>query len=343
MTVIYESSLASQFIEIAVKLLNETRKNSIADTNRCEWLYLKNPDGEAAIWAALAGDEHIGFSALIPRRFWVRGELKSACTTADLSVLSSHRRQGVASHLRLKAKTLVEEKAFDFLYGHPNEKSKGAHQKAGFYQVATMDRRVKVLDTSPQWSKLVGNSPLNKIFSKVSNKVLPFVFEKPKKHFETEWLSWLKVDERFDQLDEKNKNQRIIQGVRDSRYLKWRYGLNPIDTFRIVVAKKGNDIKGFCVVRPIQDSLEIVDLFPPNDQDTAETLLAAVIQDAKLDDTKTLTATWLAHHPAEYLLGKFGFLSRGAISVMHAFDAPLKSTISSKASEWLITAGDRDV
>ena len=343
MTVIYKSPPASTVIEKAVKILNETRKNSVADEKRCEWLYLRNPDGEATLWVALVGDKHVGFSALIPRRFWVKGELKSACTTADLSVLSNFRRQGIASKLRLEAKKLIEEGRFDFLYGHPNIKSQGAHQKAGFYQIGSMIRRLKILDTSPQWEKLIGDSPLNKLFSGVSNKLLPFVFTPPKKHFETEWISWLQVDERFDRLDEEHKNQRPVQGVRDARYLKWRYGLNPVDSFRMVVAKKNDDIKGFCIVRPIKESLEIVDIFPPNNQDVAETLLAAVHDNAKLDGISALSATWMTRHPAEYLLKKFGFVSRGDISIMHALHSPALGNLSSRPSDWLISAGDRDI
>ena len=345
MSITFSSYPASEVIDEAVDILNETRRESATDPARCRWLYLDNPDGEATIWMAKHEQTVAGFAALIPRRMWLKGRLQRAWNTSDLSVRGDYRRQGIASELREHARDAVDANAVDFLYGNPNQKSQGAHQKAGFHRLASMQRRVRIVESSAYIKRFVPLGKLAKKISPLGDMVLNQVFGVPRALVSTRWISPTAFDARFDELDRANQTLRAIQGVRDSSYLNWRYGDNPYETFKVAIAEQNGSLTGYAVLRSIDDALECVDMFPTDKAIVTESLLAAMLRFAQDNQHSSLVTTWLEGHPLESMLERFGFKKRPESSPMYTY-APQSSEdrkYITRSTNWLVSAGDRDV
>lgn len=344
----FEMRPAAEAIDDAVAILSATRRHAVVSRRRCEWMYRDNPDGDATVWLARERATGVvaGFAALLPRRMRVDGEDRRAWNTADLSVRADYRRRGIASALRTRAREAVDAGVVDFLYGNPNARSEGAHRKAGYVCLGAVRRYVKILDPGAHAGRVLPAS----LARSLGRVAAPFL-----RVLDGEALGprgaalacgWrpLEFDERFDELFETSPVARRVVGVRDARYLRWRYRDNPVDDLAVVVAERGVRLFGYAVVRHAADGLEILDLFPQTTE-VAPALLRALFAEGRRQRQRAVTATLLEDGPLIPLLRELGFRRRPGSSNMFAY-APTDASWAAPVhagSAWLALQGDRDV
>lgn len=329
-------------------VLDATRSFEV-DVQRFQWMYQQNPDGEAVIWMARCSDSEqvAGFAAVLPRRMLVNGDEKLCWNCADLSVLPAFRRQGLAALMRSAARDGVDQGIVDFLYAHPNPRAAGAHRKVGHSPVGQMIRYAKLLRAAPYLKRKVHSDALATVggafidpFLRIADaaqrhqaKCDISVLESP--HFET----------HFDRLFERKAPQSGIIGIRDSRYLKWRYQENPVEAAHVILAEQAGALAGYLVICRQSETAAIKDLFPMDDAETARDLLSAAGQWARERELASLSFTLLDSNPLIPLLTEFGYRPRGDISEMFAYASRSreirKSVVDGRS--WLLTVGDRDV
>lgn len=73
----------------------------------------------------------------------------------------------------------------------------------------------------------------------------------------------MRFDERFDELFDRHHRVSRIVGIRDARYLNWRWVESPAKAMTtVIIARRGDRLGGFLVLSDYGDKLEIRDIFP---------------------------------------------------------------------------------
>jgi len=341
-----ESSDAAR--ERALEIFNSTREVP-AEGHRFDWLYLNNPDGPAVLWTIrdTGTGEMAGFTVALPRRMIVAGKQRLCWNCADFSILPKYRSLGVALKLRRAAKDGVDSGRVDFLYAHPNERMAAIHSRVGHLPLGRMVRYASVLRSATFFEKKVRSRALATVMGSVVDPVLRAVEprSRPNLDYETRVETVPRFDERFDELHQQCLDSVPAFGVRDARYLKWRYGENPLEQTRAIVAEEDGRLRGYLLFT-VEDNIGIIkDLFPTTDAAVSIELIGALGREARQQGLASLSATLLEGNPITAALSDFGFRERPDSSQMFVY-APPDNELAPRiadAKNWCVTVGDRDV
>jgi len=344
---ILEDSLeAAQDAVIAV--FNQTRKRPSA-IDRYDWLYRRNPDGKATLWTIRTGGaaEVVGFTVALPRRMLVDGQSRICWNGADFSILPRYRTLGLAMKLRRLAKEGVDGGRVDFLYAHPNERMAVIHGKVGHQPIGRMLRYAKVLRTAPYLRDRGNSALLARVAGCLLDPVLRFDGRqwRHQQTFEVRAVDRPEFSDRYDHLFADTPCSARVIGVRDGRYLDWRYRENPLYETHSLEAREGNQLRGYLLYRIDGETAMIKDVFPPDDSAVVRDLVAAMIREGRRRGLRNLSVVTLEGNPIDVRFAEFGFRRRPETSEMYAY-APAgcmwRGTVLDKTA-WFLTVGDRDV
>jgi hypothetical protein len=146
-------------------------------------------------------------------------------------------------------------------------------------------------------------------------------------------------------LFEEGHSGRRVVGVRDSRYLNWRYAKNPLYRTHAIVAEADGRLVGYALFVLQESVAHIVDVFVSGGRPVERDLLEALTDHARGLGLASISAVVLDGHPVVGTLCEAGFVRRPDSSQMFGYareESPLRKLILSHAS-WLLSVGDRDV
>ena len=334
--------------EELVDLLNQTRPEDVSG-DRFDWLYRHNPDGEAAVWTVRARSSGTlaGFSAALPRRMLVAGEERICWNCGDLSVGTEFRRRGLAVALRSATRDGVDSGRVDFLYGQPNDQAAGAHVKVGHLPVGKMLRYARPLKLTPYLQKVLRSERAAQVVGWMIDPFARLVMpgNRHRKSHEVVFVDEPTFDDRYDRLFEDAASSTSVLGIRDSRYLHWRYAQNPLYRTQALEARAGERLVGYMLFTVVAKVAQIVDLFPPGEEAVLRDLLATAAEHGRQSGLQSLSVTVLEGKPLLNSLVELGFRKRPHSSQLFAYSAPGRpwcDTISQSKS-WFVTEGDHDV
>jgi hypothetical protein len=332
----------------AVSLLNATRRDPI-DESRFDWMYRSNPDGPAVLWSVreTGSADLAGFTVALPRRMIVDGELRSAWNCADFSMDPRYRTLGPAIKLRRAAREGVDAGRVDFLYAHPNPRMAVIHARVGHHPIGRMLRFARAVRLRAHLERRLRPPVLARSLAAVTDPLVRLLSRETRcrvKH-DVKLVSPARFDHRFDTLFEDTSRCVRTVGVRDTRYLAWRYAQIPLYESHLLTAESGGRLKGFLVFLIEDDVFNVKDLFPPNDPSAAADLVAALLRLAWTRGVSSVSFAVLEECPLIPVLKEFGFRQRPGTSEMYGYTPPQKpvhSVVLSRGS-WFLTVGDRDV
>lgn len=334
--------------EDAIALLDRTRQ-ATADRSRFDWLYRKNPDGEAVLWSIreVATGEMAGFTVALPRRVVVDGQARVCWNGADFSILPKFRTLGLAMKLRRAAKEGVDAGRVDFLYAHPNERMAVVHSKVGHTPVGRMVRYAKVLRAGPYLQTKIRSNRAAAAIGWMVNPLLRFDGRqwRHRHTWDVRSVSPARFDDRYDRLFEEGANGSRIIGVRDARYLNWRYAENPLYETHALEARDGSRLCGYLLFVVEDGVAHIKDLFPAGQRAAVRDLIVAMIRKGRKLGLQSLSVATLEGNPLDPYFAEFGFRKRPDGSQMFAYaraDSPWRDVVTASRS-WFLTVGDRDV
>ena len=176
--------------------------------------HITNPFGESLVLVAQEKDEIIGVRAFM-RWKWQQGEnIYSAFRAVDTATHPEHQGKGIFKKLTLKALEIGKEHGDHFVFNTPNAQSKPGYLKMGWKEVGKL--KIHLVPVSPlHW----GNNN--------------FSYENPVNISEVETTSML------NSWNTKLKNCGKLFTPKTPAYLDWRYGYNPLQSYRIL-ARKGS-------------------------------------------------------------------------------------------------------
>ena len=332
----------------AIATLVETRSIDIPQA-RYDWLYRDNPDGPAVLWSIReeATGEMAGFSMALPRRVLVDGRRCVCWNGGDLSVRPQFRRQGAATQLRVAAMQGVDAGRVDFFYNHPNAQSQPVYEKAGYFLIGTMVRYAKPLKTEEYIRRRLGGRLLAAGAGKITDSVLMLSSRerRHRTHCSTRVIQSPRFDQRFDALFAAAATGRRIVGVRDARYLDWRYTRNPLYKTQAILAEQRGELAGYVLFSVDDAVVHVRDLFTSADSPAGDDLVVALIDHARRMGKRGISAIVLEDNPLERSLIRFGFRRREDSSQMTGYapaERELRPMIADQLS-WFLTVGDRDV
>ena len=330
-------------------LLQETRNVPVCE-RRYDWLYRRNPDGEAALWTIrkVETGELAGFTVALPRRMLTDGRVTTCWNGADFSIRRKFRTLGVAMKLRRAAKEGVDAGEAEFLYAHPNAKMQLIHEKVGHSPVGEMVRYALPLRYAPYFKRRLPGRWLPTMAGAALDTVgacrrcwRPHCWKSDVQVEETPMF-----DDRFDQLFADAQPARRIVGVRDSTYLTWRYGDNPAYRTHAVLARRAGHLVGYALFTCAEEVTHVKDIFTGPEEGVAEDLIVALVRHARRGKKSTsVSAIVLEGNPLEETFIHAGFTRREDTSQMFGYarrEGPLGETLSDR-NNWLVTVGDRDV
>jgi hypothetical protein len=345
--VVEERCLASVRDE-ALSLLAATRAASI-DTARYDWLYLNNPDGPAVFWSVreTTTGEMAGFTVALPRRVIVSGGERLCWNCADFSMKPQFRTLGPALKLRRAARDGVDAGRVDFLYAHPNPRMAAIHERVGHSALAPMVRVARMLRTAPYLEEKMSSRMVAAFVGGVVDPYLKFTAPE-RRHSATCDVRLhhdLHFDQRFCELFAEFTGSLKVAGVRDARYLNWRYARNPLQNMILLTAQEHDRLRGWLAFSTQDDVAVIHDVFPPENSTACRDLISEVLQEARRRSLKSVSFTALETNSLLPIFQEFGFHKRPETGRMFVYAIPGhadRETLLDPCA-WHVTVGDRDI
>jgi len=263
--------------------LHHEARGKPVDQAFINWKYLDNPAGQALVYGIWENNKQtssgfdensmssaeplsltnygrlVGFAALIPQRFCVKGEEHIAGLREDLVAPGLNREDIVVN---LTERLLEDMKARGWLWSYHIADKKDAAvyiNKLGHTKVAEIPYWVKVRKWRlvKKWLGLKGRPKETAGFRMAYHSYRVRMVRE--------------FDDRFDQLWDRCKNEYPIAIAKDAKYLKWRYLDHPIDHHQVLTVEDQGKLKGFAVLK----GGDLLELFCDVDTDAYKTLVKA--------------------------------------------------------------------
>jgi len=269
-----------------------------------QWLYKENPHGEALTWLVIhhRNGTIIGATSIFPRRVWFRDGITLGCCGGDTLVDPMFRRRGIATELHRVSRPGAAEAGIRFQYGLPNTANTGAHLKAASYFPGSFQEIRILLRIDPVINKVNLGGILPAGLLRLGSGML-WLHIKPKLSRSTDWDKNIKVvsefDKRFDKLMESVTPAFNICGVRDSRYLNWRYFKSPRRVHTILGYEEQGILHGFAALEFYNDRCYLFDFFIRKEDELVERFISCLIRFVMSKGSHMLT--WTANPAGPYV------------------------------------------
>jgi GNAT superfamily N-acetyltransferase len=312
-----------------------------------DWLYLRNPANAGLHYlVADAGTRLAGQYATLPVRLQLEGRERPALISLNTATDPAFQRQGIFTKL---AEQLYSEATPDFalVYGFPNERSShGLFDRLDWTNLGRVPLVARLLRTPPQLRAVSGAvAPLLGLLA-----VRDAAFSKKTASLRVEPLS--SFGAWTDRLWQANAAELGVCVIRDAAFLQWRFVDAPRTYLRwaLMHAAKPDPV-GFAVsaVRDWNDTsvVWLMELqVQPNVRLGADSLLAAVLEDARHRGALAVCCVRTARAPYRGALARAGFvpLPRGSAPklVLGVRALGEAGTTAFSAKAWYLSGADFD-
>ena len=312
-----------------------------------QWMFRDGPTGPAIIRLAVVKDRIIAQMASI----WVMIKIGDKATRGthgvDLMVHPDYRRQGVFTALGIKGREDPLDQSRSVTYGTPNDQSRpGFVNRLDALPICEVPLLVKVIDWGAVLKRrykipaltakilgTIGEGITNrKPFLKAAGTTLEEVFS---------------FDERIDRFWEKVSRIKNIMIVKDMKYLNWRYFAKPGHEYRVLLAKKQDEIAGYIVLKLQKGASSvgyIIDMLTlPGEDSVAELLIATTIRHFKEAGIAKASCWMLEQTPYYGTLRKLGFIRRrGRTLCVRIVEPSIQKEFVTNPANWYYVMGDDD-
>lgn len=243
----YKDDMLEEIINMTVEEYGP--ENDISQKEFIEHEYFQNPMGHA--YMKLAFDEEndvlAGQYIVIPMKVKVDQQEYPVILSLNTLTRKEYRGQKIFVSLAEEVYGECSNKGYHFCYGAPNPNSHpGFIKKLGFQDMGVMPLFLKILHPSLLVKQKFGST----ILSTVARPFNVF-FRKLKKTEEI--LTTIRIDENnvdlMDDFWQSISKKYCVMGVRDSKYIKWRYLDMPKREYSIWAVCDDNLVMGYIIGR----------------------------------------------------------------------------------------------
>lgn len=228
-------------------------------TTPANWLWKLRGCGQPFenVWLAVEGDRIIFQYAGIPVRFLTRGGVRWGVQSVDTMADPDYRLRGLFMAVARHAFEYWRERGAAFVYGLPNEQSRPGFEKLGLKSVFPVRWRRYPISPFSIWSRRLGLS--------VPTSMLDGLWFaarlKRKPPAGLDLVDASDADNRFDRIWARCAPAAVITIVRDSSWVRWRYGDAPGFDYRLLIANDGRGPAGYAAYRVRDKAGTIAEIF----------------------------------------------------------------------------------
>ncbi len=318
-----------------VALVSEMFQENI--TGRYDWLYRRNPHGEARSWLVHdAAGQAVAVTSLFPRRVSVGDRVELGSIGGDCYVLPVARRKGLATLLHTASLREMRDTGIQFMYGPPRPNNLAALVKAGSREVGGFRRYTRPLSAQallgrklPAAASRLADLPLRALRG-VASLAERGISVEPATQFGEEW----------DELSRRGTWIAKVLPVRDAAFLAWRYEGRQQS---VLAVRRRGELVGFSVYEAQGKVAAIVDAFAV-DRAALDAALGAAIDRAQSEHRTQVDFLVTPAGLDVWLLARHGFLGRESRGFQVAIpDGEPQAQLLSDPRSWYFTEGDKDM
>lgn len=314
----------------------------LSNAARFDWLYLRNPHGQARAWVAIdaVSGLAVGMAAAFPRRVRVDGTEKVVWILGDFCIHDQHRSLGPALLLQRACLAEVDAGGAEFCYDLPSASMMAVYRRMHISPITRMIRLARPLRIDRKIQAFVKVPKLAQSLSTLGNFIIGLRCRNFKHPACRISLHAGRCGEEFSALPQQGGGQKGLCIERSSEYLNWRYLDNPLNHFELLTAHSADRLVGYAVFEGDRDDPTLVDLFGIDD-DVVAWLVRATISIVWTRGAITLSAPMGEWHPSLPLMSRLGFQPRETSPVVVYGPEIMKEPIK-RLRPWLLMNGDRD-
>lgn len=311
--------------------------------SKFDWYYRRAPEASPKVFFLqhASQEDAAGVAAV-----WVRwmhcGDMPvSAGIMIDFVVVPEHRTFYPALFLQREVRRLTADTQ-PLLFGLPNRQSEAILRRVGYKLVGPMKRRVRVLRTADYLARYLPGW-LSRVVGPVIDRIrigMLAVKCRLKSDFRGQWQA--RADARFDELWKCASLPETLMGVRDSEFLNWRFGDNPLGKYDFfAVCSKSGRLVAYAVCEAKKKSLNVQDfLVAPGVKAVWSSLWMLLACEAYDRGYASLSTQFLGADAIHLQLDKAGLVTREErpfyASASHGWASKLEPR------HWYVTAADED-
>jgi GNAT superfamily N-acetyltransferase len=235
-----------------------------------EWLYAGNPYGESLIYAAFDESGALaGMRPAIPFRLYWRGQERIAYEFADALVGHAHRGRGIFGRLVNAICEHAEKEDFT-LFSIPNGNSLPIYRRSQRLQVLG---GTETLARPIAWRRYLARFLGMPVPSRTGAPVSARVWRASLADGAVALEPVDRFDHDFEDAHVELATKVASFTLRRREFLQWRYFGSPVRQYRVALVKEHGRVRGYLVVRLIDEIAHLVDVFMPPDRALARSAL----------------------------------------------------------------------
>lgn len=313
--------------------------------DKYDWFYLRNPAGAPHVLLARCPAENgvpIGVIGLGIRQMQLAGQPLNAGLLADFGVVAEHRTLYPAMLLQttLRDQFLPQ---LGLIYGFPNQKSEPVVKRLGYTVAGPMVRYVRVLRSASYLPALLPHVVRHAVGRTADWWRLTLRRTRYAHDFQGVFAQWMdQPDARFDALWAAQSDPARLIGVRDRRYLAWRFEQKPWRKFRFLTLNaRDNGLIAYAACEIIGKVLHVRDLLcHPAHPTSLDLLLDTLFRDAHADGRSSVSFEFLGPISMQHALHRLGMVARSERNVMCTVAGAHADAI--RQAQWYVTSADED-
>jgi len=314
---------------------------------RFEWLYLGNPAGEAWSWLLYeeTTEEPIGVASVFPRTVWVGGALERCGQVGDFAIDSNYRSLGPAVRLQRATFEPVDEGHLAFCYDcPPHDQGMAPFRRLGINPYCRIARFARLQRSRRELEKRLRAGALSKALAHLVDCYLVRRSLRRQRSSKIQTIFHQgKFSEEFTELDKRAEHDTGIRACRSAAELNWRYAEDPLNSYRVVAARRGGELMGYSVFVNRGEDVFVVDLLALDLDLVGPALLDAISEISKSELVQALYAFAPQDSGvARFLTGTLGFrLRHNAASVVtYARSGTAAERLLNTSGTWFFSYAD---
>ena len=324
-----------------LKVFNQTRRQN-RKRRHFDWRYLgeKTLKESALIFWVNSGNGHrVGMAGLVPRPYWINGNLRAVWVLGDISLDVSLRRRGIGRRLFRFLSSYMEKAHLTPGFVIPNEPAKKGLLSAGWstpyefvWYVSIVKPAQKLLPYySPNWLKNLLNLPYEKI---VLWKLTRY------KDGSVILVETNGFDQSFDNLWQEFPKKGLIIRDRAMRSLQWRFADHPSRLYKIYKLL-GDRLLGYIVCElPQKGVCRVVDMLCLNENHLKSMMILFIKKMYAQKEITTIRIKLSDNHIWDGCLKKLGFIKKLEGDVFQVYESLEDQPIN--CQEWHVSIADKD-
>lgn len=319
------------------------------------WKYKKNPLGHVYLMTVAELDGHIvGQYANLPLLFKYKDRTVRVGFPVDNFVHPEFRGgiKGIQREMFEYQNVVAHNNDISFGFGFPNKEAYIVGKRILKYkdvgQIRVLFKRMSLHQALKRRFPWLPDSIIRCIQRIYALRLKLFITLRSKTNITIRKLS--SFNEKFDSFWDMVKEQYEIIGVRDRRYLNWRYTKPGVD-YDIYMAEKGTEVVGYVVTTVKKDESGtagyIVDLLTKNKSEADSALIRRALLTFISKKTDYILCWMLADTEACDTLQRFGFFEREEfppVKVVYFLfkGEEIDEVFLKEIKNWYLTMGDSD-